>query len=379
MLDAPGQDRGPPSPEEPHGPRADPAQTDPLRVLLGLVLALFLAVLVGHILVVGQALILPIVIAVIVVYILVTASQWIARQPGGRMLPDWLRQVLVIAAFTLMMALLAGVVASTASQLALRVPVYHANLTALVHDASAALGRQVAPDLAAGWSSLTTGLSLDALALHVLGSFASFGGVLFMVVIYAGFLIGERSGFSAKLAAALPGEGASRTARLVAEINGTIGNYLAIKTLINAILGLMSFVILRAFGVDFAIFWAVLIALLNYIPYVGSYLGVFFPVVLSLLQFGSFPLTLALAGLLVAAQIWVGNVLEPRMIGRKVNMSPFVVLVAVSIWSALWGVPGAILAIPLTSILVIILAGFAATRPLAILMSNDVTSVGDAG
>jgi hypothetical protein len=101
-------------------------------------------------------------------------------------------------------------------------------------------------------------------------------------------------------------------------------------------------------------FWAVVIGLFNYIPYVGSIIGVALPVVLSLAQFGSFGTTAVLAGLLMAAQTWVGNILEPRMIGRQLNLSPFVVLVALSVWSALWGLPGAILAIPMTSMLVII-------------------------
>ncbi len=120
-------------------------------------------------------------------------------------------------------------------------------------------------------------------------------------------------------------------------------------------------------------FWAILIALLNYIPYVGSFLGVIFPVVLSMAQFGSIERTLALAALLTLAQMGVGNVLEPRMVRRKVNMSPFVVLVALALWSSIWGVSGAILAIPLTSIIAIVMGSFASTRPFAILLAENVS------
>jgi predicted PurR-regulated permease PerM len=73
----------------------------------------------------------------------------------------------------------------------------------------------------------------------------------------------------------------------------------------------------------------------------------------------------------MAAQAWVGNILEPRMIGRQLNLSPFVVLVALSVWSALWGLPGAILAIPMTSMLVIICAAFAPTRFVAVLLGGQ--------
>jgi predicted PurR-regulated permease PerM len=100
--------------------------------------------------------------------------------------------------------------------------------------------------------------------------------------------------------------------------------------------------------------------------------GVALPVVLSLAQFGSFGTTAALAALLMTAQAWVGNILEPRMIGRQLNLSPFVVLLALSVWSSLWGLPGAILAIPMTSMLVIICAAFGPTRFVAVLLAGAV-------
>ncbi len=156
------------------------------------------------------------------------------------------------------------------------------------------------------------------------------------------------------------------------DINLQIRQYLAVKTLINLILGLVSYSILLLLGVDFTLFWAVTIALLNYIPYVGSYIGVAFPVILSLGQFASLPTTFVLLVLLTSAQVFVGNVLEPRWIGRQLNMSPFVVLVALSVWSALWGIPGAILAVPMTSILMIITSNFEATRFVAVLLSERV-------
>jgi predicted PurR-regulated permease PerM len=125
-------------------------------------------------------------------------------------------------------------------------------------------------------------------------------------------------------------------------------------------------------GVDFALFWAVMIGLMNYIPYVGSLVGVAFPVVLSLAQFGSIPTTLILCGLLTAAQTFVGNVLEPRWIGRQLNLSPVVVLLALSFWAALWGIPGAILAVPMTSMITIVCGAFPASRFVAVLLSEKV-------
>ena len=115
-----------------------------------------------------------------------------------------------------------------------------------------------------------------------------------------------------------------------------------------------------------------MIGLFNYIPYVGSIVGVALPVILSLAQFGSLGTTALLGALLIAAQTYVGNILEPRVIGKQLNLSPFVVLVALAVWSSLWGLPGAILAIPLTAMVAIICDAFPQTRFVAVLLANEV-------
>ena len=113
--------------------------------------------------------------------------------------------------------------------------------------------------------------------------------------------------------------------------------------------------------------------LFNYIPYVGlDHRGAALPVLLSLAQFGSLGTTAVLGALLIAAQTYVGNILEPRVIGRQLNLSPFVVLVALSVWTAIWGLPGAILAIPLTAMLAIICDAFGPTRFVAVLLADKV-------
>ena len=162
------------------------------------------------------------------------------------------------------------------------------------------------------------------------------------------------------------------TCSILHEINSKVSDYLVAKTMINILLALVSFVILWLHDVDFALFWAIVIGLLNYIPYIGSYLGVTFPVVLSFAQFVSWPLTLSLAVFLTFAQFVVGNLVEPRFIGRQVNLSPVVVLVSLSVWMSLWGVPGAILAVPLTSVMAIVFASFDETRFLSILLADQI-------
>ncbi|ROU01092.1 AI-2E family transporter [Histidinibacterium lentulum] len=338
---------------------------------LNLVLAVILVIAVGWLLVAGRPIILPIVTAVISVYVMVSASDMLGRMPILGRAPKILLRALVLLAFTVAVLAFAVVVAGTVRDIAAALPVYQENIEAMVQ----AVAQRFDLESQMLWDEIRAvtleRIDMQQLVLAALGGFTSVGITVFLVVIYAGFLIGERGVFPAKISAALTdAETASKTLRVITDINGQISQYLSVKTLINLILGLISYAILWLLGVDFALFWAITIALLNYIPYVGSYLGVAFPVILSLGQFASLQTTLVLLAMLVAAQVWVGNVLEPRWIGRQLNMSPFVVLVALSVWSALWGIPGAILAIPMTSILIIVTSNFESTRFIAVLLSE---------
>lgn len=341
--------------------------------LLNLALAVVIVIAVGWLLVVGRAILLPIVMAVISVYIMVSTVEALARLPVLRHLPHFVLRMLVLAAFVVSFMGLAFVLAGTVREIIAVAPIYQANLSALLEGIANRFGLEPGTLLTNIQAATIARIDLQGVVLTTLGGFATVGFTVFLVVIYAGFLLAERASFPQKVSAALADEASAAMAlKVITEINLRIRQYLAVKTLINLILGLISYVILRAIGVDFALFWAIVIALMNYIPYVGSYVGVAFPVILSLGQFASLPTTLVLLALLSSAQLFVGNVLEPRLIGRQLNMSPFVVLVALSVWTALWGVLGAILAVPMTSIIIIVTSSFASTRFVAVFLSERV-------
>jgi predicted PurR-regulated permease PerM len=151
-----------------------------------------------------------------------------------------------------------------------------------------------------------------------------------------------------------------------------VGDYIALKTFVSAFHGLLSFAVLAAFGVEFAVMWGVLIFLLNFIPYLGSLVAVSLPIALSFLQYveGSWrPLLITL--LLLLIQRAVDNYIEPRLTGHKLGLSPLLVLLSLAFWGWLWGVVGMILAVPLTVIGKIILENIRETKPLATLISNE--------
>lgn len=341
--------------------------------LLNAVLALALVIGVGWLLVVGRPVLLPIVMAVISVYILTSGVEWLKRFPVISGLPDALLRATVLGLFALVLYAFSVVVSATVKDIVNRAPVYQENLNALLAGIEDAFGLPPNSILDEAVSATLGAIDLRAFILTLLGGATTAGATAFLVVIYAGFLLAEQGRFRAKVMAALPNPQEARASlETISEVNRLIGEYLAVKTLINVILGLLCLVIMLALGTDFALFWAIMIGLANYIPYVGSWIGVIFPVALTIAQTGSIPQTLLLAALLTSAQILVGNIIEPRLVGRQLNLSPFVVIVALALWTSLWGVAGAILAVPLTSMLAIILARFPATRPITILLADQV-------
>lgn len=351
-----------------------PTSRDTVNRLIILALSIFLAIMIGWLLLIGKSLLMPIMIAVLSVYVIASASRAMERYRATRWMPGILRRIVLILGFLLVLGAFNWIVIVTARDLVALAPEYQANIERMISQGFWLFGLGENPD----WETISEAVfgwvDMTAVVGVLAGSAGGMVGVLVMASVYAIFLTSEAGGFSHKLSVALPSRThAMRTRDLIEAINARIGEYLAVKTLINVIIGAISWVILWLFGVDHAIFWALLIGVLNYIPYFGSLIAVSFPVLMTMVQFGSLALTLAVAFALTAANMWVGNWLEPRMIGRRVNMSPFVVVVALSFWTGFWGVAGAILAVPMTSMLAIILAAFRQTRPIAVLLANDVS------
>ncbi len=124
------------------------------------------------------------------------------------------------------------------------------------------------------------------------------------------------------------------------------------------------------FGLEFVAFWALVIAVLNDMPYIGSVLGVLLPMSLASVQFDDLGTLLTLLLLLSSAQFVIGYFLDPFLMGNSLNLSPFVILASLTVWASLWGIAGAFLAVPIASAQVIVFSEFRSTRPIAVLMSR---------
>lgn len=331
-----------------------------------------LLLMVGWLLIIGQEILLPVLVAVIAVYILTTAAEALVRAPLIGRLPRRWRRLLVLLGFVIILLWLASFITVNATAISANLPRYTQNFDSVQAKFLTALGMHETPS----WADISQNLLdlVDATTLlpTILSTVSSTGTVIVAAALYAVFIIAELDRLPAKTRLALgQTEQAERTLGIVRQINERIGSYLAAKTLVNLILGFVSYLLLLLLGIEHPAFWAIMIGLLNYIPYIGSVIAVIFPVTMSLVQFASFAhAAIALVALMIP-QFIVAYYIEPKFLGRSVNLSPFTVLLALAIWTALWGMMGAILAVPLTAMVMIILAEIPPARFVAVMMSES--------
>ena len=155
------------------------------------------------------------------------------------------------------------------------------------------------------------------------------------------------------------------------QVSQDIQIYLRIKITLGLIMALIGYGIMWAVGLDFSGFWAVLIFFFYFIPTVGSMLAIVSPMLLTLVQFDSLTPFFIVTLTMGVTQITMANVIEPAIMGRSLNLSPFVIILSLMVWGTVWGVIGMFLCVPIMVIVMIVLANFEQTRPVAVLLSAD--------
>jgi predicted PurR-regulated permease PerM len=352
--------------------RIDPSRFQ--RWLNVAALGVLLVVLLGFVLYVCASILQPLFIAGLLVYLILPVHRWLVRWRVPSTAAYVLIVVSVLGLFWGMGELVYGNFAELSGE---RLTVYEERLDGLIRKALRGLPFTV-PNLE-NWhvrNLLTFDIGPDSKIRSVLraavGNFLQFLTATFVVLIYLIFLIAERVSLPGRVARAFGAERAKEIRTVVEAINRAVHDYIALKTFVSFLQGSLSFAVLAAFRVDFAVMWGIFIFLFNFIPYIGSFVAVSLPIVLSVLQYAEQPWKpLLITLLLLLIQRVVDNFIEPRLAGHKLGLSPLVVLLSLAFWAWLWGVIGMILAVPLTVIVKIILENISETKPLATLISNE--------
>jgi predicted PurR-regulated permease PerM len=313
----------------------------------------------------AQALLVPFLIAAFLALITVRPMLWLQQ----KRIPSFLAAMIIVLAILLLLATVGTVLGSSIADFTAALPGYQAQLDVIVDsvfdfvvkhlngdESMESLGDMVDP----GWAMGFVATILNSLK-----------GVLtniFLIIFTMIFMLLEVSSVGTKVEAAF-GRSAESMQRPRAFINN-LGRYLGIKTIVSIATGICAGVLTWSIGVDFPLLWAMLAFLLNYVPTIGSIIAAVPAVLLALVQLGPAAAGATAIGF-AGINVVFGNVVEPRLMGYGVGISPLVVFVGLVFWGWVFGPVGMLLSVPLTMTLKLALESDTRTRWIAILIGSE--------
>ncbi|MEM8630023.1 MAG: AI-2E family transporter [Pseudomonadota bacterium] len=338
-----------------------------IAVLVFCALGSFSIVVTGLIL--GKSFFIPLAIALLLFVLLTAIIEYVkARKWFGVACPGWLAAVLGISSVLLGLFVVVMILGRQATQVTAAVPTYQKSFATIFSRVVSFVGE----DNAKMVETKLNGLDLSGFAVDAVGQAGSVLGGLVLVLLYIAFMMAEKGPMSRKLPLAIGDQERFRNfMRIVDEVVEAQQRYVGVKTFCSALMGISCYTVLRIVGLDFAETWGLLAFALNFIPTIGAILGVLLPSLVALVQFEAIgPLAAVFFGCGIA-QFIIGAIVEPALMGRRLNLAPFMVILALVVWGTLWGISGAFLSVPITVCLLIVFGHIPATRPVAILMSGD--------
>jgi AI-2 transport protein TqsA len=331
-----------------------------------------LVLITGWILHVGRDVFVPIVFSIFAVYVIGGLARLLGKIPFlGPLLPPRIRYALAVAVIAVVMFEVVYLVIASKDVVAGFAPKFQELLLAATQRFAVYFQIESEPN----WTTLRRELVAQIDVQKFIGQmFTSVSSIIVgieLVLLYAVFMLWEHRMLLAKLANLSDPRDFARMREVLDLVNVRIGSYLAVKTFLGTLLGALSWIAMAFVGLEFAAFWSVLIALLNFIPYFGAVLGIAFAVAMAIVQFASPGAVLAVMLPLVAIHVFVEYFLNSYLMGKSLDLGPLAILASLTVWSELWGIPGAFLAIPITALMRIVFAEFSSTRPIAVFLSGN--------
>lgn len=333
------------------------ALPQPLIVLIAV--ACFVVVVAG--MKAAGGILLPLMFAVFLSVLVWPLVNWMVRHRVPRVL------AIIVALLLVTATMLAGtaIVTDAMAEFTAQIPSYQAPLKAQADLINSWLLRQGLDPIV----ELDTIFQPDIVLGLVRGVALGIAGILsnvVLVVLVMAFILLEASELGTKLVVVF---GEREGQSWVTDAGDRVQRYLGIKTFFSALTGLLLGLFLAWLGLSFPVMWGFLAFTLNFVPAIGSIVASIPPIALALVEFGpAGALVVALAYL--AVNFSIGNVIEPRVMGRRLGLSPFVVILSLLFWGYIWGPGGTLLGVPLTVIVKLVLESSPNTRWLAMLLAG---------
>ncbi len=311
----------------------------------------------------AEAIVVPFLLSVFIAVISAPALLWLE----DRRVPRWLAMIIVLGVIIVAAAGLSMLIGSSIKDFSQAVPQYQQRLSDLLTHVNSRVSRYGIDLSGILLDHLNPAAAMKLVADLLNGLGAVFGNV-FLILLTVVFILFEASSVPHKLRAGLSNADESLDAFSV--IAAKINRYLAIKTATSLATGAIVTIALAVIGVDYPLLWGVIAFLFNYIPNIGSIIAAVPAILLALIQLGGGE-ALVTAGVYVVANVLIGSVIEPRMMGRQVGLSTLVVFLSLVFWGWVFGPVGMFLSVPLTMTAKIAVENNPKMRWLAVLLGNE--------
>jgi predicted PurR-regulated permease PerM len=342
----------------------------PMEKALRTVIYIIAVILIGLVLKYAASVMLPLTISLFCFFILNPFVNKLEKVGFPRALAIAIAMMLLVLVFVVAILFVTLAVNALIRDL----PVYAVRISMLISRLDTALSDLM--DLDAGVSFIESlSFNWQSMALSLLSEISGSAVTIFsyalLIFIFVLFLLLERQSLIPKMKISMPNHGWIKSAVIFERINRQISRYLTVKTLISISTGVLFYLAALATRLDFAFIIGVLAFVLNFIPTIGSIIITGSSILIAFIQyFPDFASILYVAVLMGSIQLVLGNILDPRMQGNRLNLSPFVILVSLALWGYIWGVVGMFLAVPITAAVQILCDNIPSLKPVAVLLSS---------
>ena len=313
----------------------------------------------------AKALLVPFLIAAFLALITVRPMLWME----SKRIPAVVAALLIVIGIMLILGIVGTIVGTSIAEFTAALPAYQERLDAIVQGVIRFIGEKFRFDE----SLQNVGEMIDpgwamGLAATILNGLTDVLTNTFLIIFTVIFILLEASTVDTKVEAAFGRSTQSLKRPRVFLAN--LGRYLGIKTIVSIATGLTAGIVTWAIGLDFPLLWAMLAFLLNYVPTIGSIIAAVPAVLMALVQLGPGGASATAMGF-VAINMVFGNIIEPRLMGYGVGISPLVVFIGLVFWGFVFGPVGMLLSVPLTMTLKLALESDERTRWIAILIGSE--------
>ncbi len=312
----------------------------------------------------ASSIITPILLALFITIVCAQPIRWLEK----RKVPNGFAVLIVLLSILLFFFGMAEVIARSVSQFSKDVPQYEARiseLTAGLFNTLHSLGLEISIDKMESVINPSKVMNVTAGFLSALGSLM---GNMILILFIIIFMLLELNSFSVKVNAIINTSAGSVS--YFKRIDKSIRQYSGLMTIMSLLTGILVWLALVIIGVKYAILWALLAFILNFIPNIGSIIASLPAIIFALIQLGGGGALWTL-GSFVAINMTIGSIIQPQIMGKGLGLSTLVVFISLIFWGFIFGTIGMFLSVPLTMVVKIILEQKESTKWMAIMLGTE--------